>query len=178
MSKEITNEEWTEKQVKIDAWFAQNEEYLDRKATTDFLFNMGSDNPDLRRRNWGTITGVFVDLPAGVSPIQKGRKSLMGTEIKFAFDAYIARAQDAYQADYENNEYLQAFEHIPSGFFNQQEQPSLAYAKYMAKRTRTYLNSAFNALANNDMEKSVHWDGSYDSDGHPALTHLEASEEE
>ena len=178
MSKEITEDEWNEKQAKIDAWFAQNVEYADRKPSADFLFNMGADNPDLRKRNWGTITGLFVDLPSGVSPIQKGRKSQMGTAIKIAFDAYIARAQDAYEGDYENNEYLQAFAHIPSGFFNQDASPSLAYAKYMAKRSRTYYNSAFNAYKNNDVSKSPHWDGSYDSDGHPALIHLEASEEE
>ena len=178
MSKEITDEQWTEKRAKIDAWFEVNPDYNDRKAATDLMFNMGQDMPNLRKRNWGTIATVFADLDPTLSPIQKGRKSLMTTEIRYAFDAYIASAKAAYQQDYENNEYLAAFAHVPSGFFNQEENPSLAYGQYMAKRTRTYLNSAFNAHAKQDTTAKVWWDGSYNDDGHPVLTFLEVSEEE
>jgi hypothetical protein len=168
---------WSNKKAHIAEWFSANPEHEGRRVIVDGLFAIGDNQPDLRKRHWSSISGVFADLDN--SPIGGGRRSLMTVEIKSDFDKYLA----SFEANMSSTVYPlvcgTAKTHGKSGgvLYCTMEDGAGEYGGDMAKKERLFLSGAYNAYTTNNSDKRYFWDGSY-TDGIPNVVDNGGQEEE
>ena len=160
---------WSNKKEHIAEWFAANPEHEGRRGIVDGLFAIGDSQPDLRKRHWSSISGVFADLDN--SPIGGGRKSLMTTAVKSDFDKDLGQFSDNMETVVYPLVSGTARTHGKSGgiLYSDMDNGAEAYAEDMTKKERLFLNAAFNAYTTNNAEKRYFWDGSYNEDGYPEI---------
>jgi len=169
---------WSNKKEHIAEWFTANPEHEGRRVIVDGLFAIGDSQPDLRKRHWSSISGVFADLDN--SPIGGGRKSLMTTAVKSDFDKYLGTFRENMATVVYPLVSGTAKTHGKSGgiLYVTMDDGASEYADDMTKKERLFLNAAFNAYTTNNTEKRYFWDGSYNEDGYPVITDNGGQEEE
>jgi hypothetical protein len=160
---------WSNKKEHIAEWFNANPEHEGRRVIVDGLFAIGDNQPDLRKRHWSSISGVFADLDN--SPIGGGRRSLMTTGVKSDFDKYLATYTDNMATVIYPLVSGTAKTHGKSGgvFYRDMDDGASEYASDMTKKERLFLSGAYNAHTTNNAEKRYLWDGSY-TNGYPNVT--------
>ena len=166
----MDDDKWEDKKNEIGEWFDANPEHENRRVIVDGLFAIGDMQPDLRKRHWSSIAGVFADLAN--TPIGQGRKSLMDTATKSDFEKYL----DGKHTEYAETVYpvvrATARTHGKSGgdlYENMEGDSPSIYADDCVKKDRLFLNAAFNANAQGSEDKRFHWDGSYNDMGEPNI---------
>ena len=159
---------WNTKKMVIDEWFDANPDMVGRKVITDGLFAIGDGQPDLRKKHWSSISGVFADLAN--SPIGGGRKSLMTTAIKSGFDMYKDSYYNfMYDVVYDTVQGT-AKTHGKSGgvLYRNMENGRAAFASEETKKEALSLSSWYNNFAQEN-DKRYRWDGTFTEEGYPAV---------
>jgi hypothetical protein len=166
----MENEKWNGRKDTCIAWFEANPDLAieeDREMLAMGFFRVGDNRPENRVKYWTAICSLFAGLPN--SPVGPGRSSNMTIGQKSQLDLWIAGYEVSRTEAFNEDEYLQTLsnQHGKSGGkpYRLLVDGDEIYAKYEAKKARSYLVRAFNAAFKGDDEATHYWPTMLHEDG-------------